>query len=242
MIGIVTGVGNGIGLDILKSLLAKNINIIGISRSKNKNIKKLEKKYPNQFQFFLFDLKKINKIKNLTSKIFSKNKRIDFLVNNAGIRSRIELNNLNNKKITEVLNTNLIAPINLTKNLLKYINNKYPISVVMITSIVGNRGFASLSNYASSKGALEAFSKSIAIEYAKKNVRINCVAPGFIKTSYFKTFKKKKNLYKWTKSKIPMGRWGNPSEVTPLIEFLISQKSSYITGTTIFIDGGWTAN
>ena len=112
----------------------------------------------------------------------------------------------------------------------------------MITSIVGNRGFASLSNYASSKGALEAFSKSIAIEYAKKNVRINCVAPGFIKTSYFKTFKKKKNLYKWTKSKIPMGRWGNPSEVTPLIEFLISQKSSYITGTTIFIDGGWTAN
>ena len=192
MIGIVTGVGNGIGLDILKSLLAKNINIIGISRSKNKNIKKLEKKYPNQFQFFLFDLKKINKIKNLTSKIFSKNKRIDFLVNNAGIRSRIELNNLNNKKITEVLNTNLIAPINLTKNLLKYINNKYPISVVMITSIVGNRGFASLSNYASSKGALEAFSKSIAIEYAKKNVRINCVAPGFIKTSYFKTFKKKK--------------------------------------------------
>jgi 3-oxoacyl-[acyl-carrier protein] reductase len=242
MIGIVTGVGNGIGLDIIKSLLTKNINIIGISRSKNENIKKLEKKYPNQFQFFLFDLKKINKIKNLTSKIFSKNKRIDFLINNAGVRSRIELNKLDNKKITEVLNINLIAPINLTKNLLRNINNKYPISIVMVTSIVGNRGFASLSNYASSKGALESFSKSVAIEYAKKNVRINCVAPGFIKTSYFKAFKKRTNLYKWTKSKIPMGRWGNPSEVTPLIEFLISQKSSYITGTTIFVDGGWTAN
>lgn len=242
MIGILTGVGNGIGLDILKSLLTKNINIIGISRSKNDTIRELEKKYPNQFQFFLFDLKKIDKIKNLTNKIFSKNKRIDFLINNAGIRSRIELNNLDNKKITEVLNVNLIAPINLTKNLLKNINNKYPISIVMITSIVGNRGFSGLSNYASSKGALESFSKSIAVEYAKKNVRINCIAPGFIKTSYFKSFKKKTNLYKWTKSKIPMGRWGNPSEVTPLVEFLISQKSSYITGTTIFVDGGWTAN
>lgn len=242
MIGILTGVGNGIGLDILKSLLTKNINIIGISKSKNDIIRELEKKYPNQFQFFLFDLKKIDKIENLTNKIFSKNKRIDFLINNAGIRSRIELNNLDNKKITEVLNVNLIAPINLTKNLLKNINNKYPISIVMITSIVGIRGFAGLSNYASSKGALESFSKSIAVEYAKKNVRINCVAPGFIKTSYFKSFKKRTNLYKWTKSKIPMGRWGNPSEVTPLVEFLISQKSSYITGTTIFVDGGWTAN
>ena len=191
MIGILTGVGNGIGLDILKSLLTKNINIIGISRSKNDTIRELEKKYPNQFQFFLFDLKKIDKIKNLTNKIFSKNKRIDFLINNAGIRSRIELNNLDNKKITEVLNVNLIAPINLTKNLLKNINNKYPISIVMITSIVGNRGFSGLSNYASSKGALESFSKSIAVEYAKKNVRINCIAPGFIKTSYFKSFKKK---------------------------------------------------
>lgn len=242
MIGILTGAGNGIGLDILKSLLAKNIKIIGISRSKNESIKELEKKYPNHFQFFLFNLKKIDKIKNLTKKIFSKNKRIDFLINNAGVRSRIELNNLDNKKITEVLNINLIAPINLTKNLLKNINNKYPISIVMITSIVGNRGFSGLSNYASSKGALESFSKSIAVEYAKKNVRINCIAPGFIKTSYFKSFKKRTNLYNWTKSKIPMGRWGNPSEVTPLVEFLISQKSSYITGTTIFVDGGWTAN
>ena len=241
-VGIITGIGQGIGLDITKSLLLKNIKIIGISKSKNKNIEALKKKYPEQFQFYKFDLQKIKYIKDLLKKIFIKNKKIDFLINNAGIRSRLSLDELNNKNIQQVLNVNLIAPINLTKNLLAFNKNKNAISVVMITSIVGPRGFSDLSNYASSKGALEAFSKSIAIEYAKKNVRINCVAPGFIKTSYFKNFKKNNNLYKWTKTKIPMGRWGEIREITPLIEFLISKKSSYMTGTTIYIDGGWTAN
>ena len=242
MIGIITGVGLGIGLDITQTLLSKNINIIGISRTKNKKIQQLQKKYPNQFNFLHFNLDKIKDIKKLTKKIFLKTKKIDFLINNAGIRSRINLSELDNKNIQKVLNINLIAPINLTKNIIAFNRKKNPISIVMITSIVGPRGFSELSNYAASKGALEAFSKSVAIEYAKKNVRINCVAPGFIKTSYFNKFKKNNELYKWTISKIPMGRWGETKEITPLIEFLISDKSSYMTGSTIFVDGGWTAN
>ena len=111
----------------------------------------------------------------------------------------------------------------------------------MITSIVGNLGFDELSNYASSKGALEALTKSLAIEYAKKGVRINSIAPGFVESSYATNFKKNNKLYKWTLNKIPMGRWGKCSEISPMVEFLISNKSSYITGSTIFIDGGWSA-
>ena len=119
-VGIITGIGQGIGLDITKSLLLKNIKIIGISKSKNKNIEALKKKYPEQFQFYKFDLQKIKYIKDLLKKIFIKNKKIDFLINNAGIRSRLSLDELNNKNIQQVLNVNLIAPINLTKNLLAF--------------------------------------------------------------------------------------------------------------------------
>ena len=97
-----------------------------------------------------------------------------------------------------------------------------------------------LSSYAGSKMAMEGFIKSAAVEYAKKSVRINMVSPGFIKTSYHRQFlKNQKKLNKWIISRTPMGRWGNPEEVSNVIEFLICGKSSYITGTTIFVDGGW---
>ena len=82
--------------------------------------------------------------------------------------------------------------------------------------------------------------KSAAVEFAKKSIRINIVAPGFIKTSYHKKFlKNQKQINKWILKRTPMGRWGNPEEVSNVIEFLISEKSSYITGSTIFVDGGW---
>ena len=120
------------------------------------------------------------------------------------------------------------------------IKKKSSVSIVCISSIVGNFGFKDLSSYASSKMALEGFLKSVAVEYAKKNVRINLVAPGFIKSSYYNNFiKNQKKLNKWILERTPMGRWGNPNEVSNVIEFLISEKSSYITGTTIYVDGGW---
>ena len=88
--------------------------------------------------------------------------------------------------------------------------------------------------------ALEGFIKSAAVEYAKKNVRMNLIAPGFIKSSYYNNFvKNQNNLNKWIINRTPMGRWGKPDEVSNVIEFLISEKSSYITGSTIYVDGGW---
>ena len=88
--------------------------------------------------------------------------------------------------------------------------------------------------------ALEGFIKSASVEYAKKNVRMNLIAPGFIKSSYYNKFVKNQNkLNKWILNRTPMGRWGKPDEVSNVIEFLISEKSSYITGSTIYVDGGW---
>jgi len=115
-------------------------------------------------------------------------------------------------------------------------------SIVNIGSIVGNNGFSELSGYASTKTALIGLTKSFAVEMAKNNIRANLVNPGFIKTSYFEKFKQKKDLYKWTISRIPQKRWGNPSEVSNLICFLLSDLSSYINGASINVDGGWTGS
>tara|TARA_Y100000591_G_scaffold78118_1_gene65237 strand:+ start:98 stop:487 length:390 start_codon:yes stop_codon:yes gene_type:complete len=123
----------------------------------------------------------------------------------------------------------------------KYLKGKKGGSVVNIGSIVGNNGFNELSGYASSKTALIGLTKSFAVEMASLNIRANIISPGFIKTSYFDKFKKKKKLYNWTLSRIPQNKWGEAKDVSNLVCFLLSDESRYITGTSINIDGGWTA-
>ena len=124
-----------------------------------------------------------------------------------------------------------------TKYLLK---KKLKGSIVNLGSIVGPQGFKDLTGYASTKSAIAGLTKSFAAEMANKNIRANTVNPGFTKSSFYKKFKQKKSLYKWTLSRIPQSRWGEPNEIANLICFLISENSSYITGESINIDGGWS--
>ncbi len=243
--GIITGTGKGIGLSTVKLLLEKNYKIISLTKSENSNLNTIIRNNKKNFINFYIDLSNINETRKLAKYIFSKYK-IDFLINNAGIRSRYSSEKLSDKIYKEVFDTNYFSPMALTEEYVKYIkkikNKKEMLSIVSLTSIVGPRGFNELSSYAASKGALEYGMRSLAIELAKYNVRINCVAPGFTKTSYFSNFKKNKNkLYNWTLNQIPMKRWGEPSEIANTIEFLISDKSSYITGNVIYVDGGWVS-
>lgn len=241
--GIVTGSGKGIGLAVVEKLLQEKYLITAITRSKSKELENLKKVYKKKLVIIYQDLEKISDLKKIFANIFNKN-QFSFLINNAGIRSRSPLNELEYEDLFKVQNINYLSPFIITKEYLKNIkkNNKIKHSIISITSIVGPRGFADLSSYAASKGALEASMRSLAVEYGDKNVRINCIAPGFVKSSYFNNFKKNKSkLYKWTLDKTPMKRWGESSEVANVVEFLVSEKSSYITGSTIYVDGGWTA-
>jgi NAD(P)-dependent dehydrogenase (short-subunit alcohol dehydrogenase family) len=111
-----------------------------------------------------------------------------------------------------------------------------------VASIVGHVGFKQLTAYASTKGALISLTKSFASEMALNGIRANIVSPGFIKTSYYKKFKKNKKLYQWTLSRIPLKRWGETSEIADLIIFLLSNKSNYINGENVNIDGGWLSS
>ena len=179
-------------------------------------------------------IKKIFKQSNKDRKI------ITGLVNNAGIRQRMSFLDISSKDLTKVFNTNFFSIFFIMQEFSKnLIEKKLNGSIVNISSIVGQNGFSQLSSYGSTKGALSSLTKCFAVEMAKKNIRANIISPGFTETSYFNNFKKKKDLYNWTLSRIPMNRWGKSEEISKAILFLLSDESSYITGENINVDGGW---
>lgn len=244
-VGIVTGCGRGIGYSITKKSLEKkeNILIIGISRTETPQVKELRKNYPDNFLFKEIDMTDIKKINNFFKNLFEEKKNIEYVVCNAGIRSRLSMIKCSLDLYRSVLETNTISNINIAKQVIKNsLQRQSNCNILFISSIVGSRGFDELTTYAVSKSALEGFMRSVSVEYAKKGIQINCLAPGFIESSYFEDFKKnRKDLYDWTLSQTPMGRWGKCDEIADLALFLISEKNSYMTGSVIYSDGGWTS-
>jgi NAD(P)-dependent dehydrogenase (short-subunit alcohol dehydrogenase family) len=236
---LITGAGKGIGYECVK-IFSKDNNstVLALTRSKN-DIKKLSKY--NNVVHFIGDVSSKNDVDKFF--YYAKNNRIkiDRLINKAGIRQRKDFLKIKSSEINEILSVNFLSIFYLmqvfSKNLIK---KKNPGAIVNIGSIVGSLGFSQLSGYASSKMALIGLTKSFAVEMSKYNIRANIVNPGFTKTSFYKKFKSNKKLYNWTLQRIPMKRWGEPIEIANLIDFLLSEKSSYINGEVINIDGGWT--
>ena len=235
---LITGVGKGLGKSMVEYFLKSGAYIYGITRSKS-DINKL----PNnkKLKLYVGDVRNVKIIKKIFNQSVKDKRIINGLVNNAGIRQRSKFENISSKDIKKVFDINFFSVFEILKLYVAYVK-KYKInsSVVNIGSIVGETGFKDLSGYSSTKGALKSLTQCLAVEFANKNMRFNVVSPGFIETSFFNKFKSKKKLYKWTLSKIPMNRWGKSEEISALTAFLISDLSSYITGETINIDGGWT--
>ncbi len=235
---IVTGVGKGLGFDLLNRIISYDGYVYGITRSKE-DLKKF--KNIKNCTVFLGDVRNASVFKKIISKSKKDKRIINGLVNNAGERHREKFNDIDKKKLLNLFDVNFFSVFENMQIYSKYlIDKKTGGSIINIGSIVGNNGFSELCGYASTKTALVGLTKSFAVEMAKNNIRANLVNPGFIKTSYFEKFKKKSKLYNWTISRIPQKRWGDPNEVSNLICFLLSDLSSYINGTSINIDGGWT--
>ena len=113
--------------------------------------------------------------------------------------------------------------------------------IINISSIISQSALPELSAYAVSKGGLDAFTRSLAVEYGEYNIAVNSILPGFCKTSYFDTFSKNRELFHMTLQRTPMNRWGENNELLGLCRFLLSSEASYVTGASIPIDGGWLA-
>jgi len=237
---LITGVGKGLGKEILIKCIKNNSFVYGVCRSKSDY--KFLRQYKNKSKIFFGDVtnyKFIDKMFNY----FKKRKIIlNGLVNNAGERQRIKFSKLSKKKLLHIFEVNFFSIFNLIQKFTDHQKQVKKKSIVNIGSIVALRGFNHLSGYASTKSAVDGLTRSLAIELSINNIRVNTVNPGFMKTSFYKKFKnERKSLYNWTVSKIPLKRWGDSYEIADLICFLLSDQSTYITGQSINIDGGWTA-
>ncbi len=232
---IITGSTGGIGSAITEIFVKYGANVLATGTNDEK-LNNLKKKFQN-INTRKFDIschKEIEKFVEDCSKTLDGGP--DILINNAGItRDNISLR-MSHDEWKDVLDLNLTSTFLLCKYSIKrMIKNKYG-KIINITSVVGHTGNIGQSNYAASKSGIIGFTKSLAIEYAKKNININCVSPGFIQTNM--TDKIDPKFKEIIVSKIPSNRLGNPSDVANVVIFLSSDLADYITGETVHVNGG----
>lgn len=238
---LVTGAGKGIGFETVKNLIKNGAFVYALVRKKE-DFKKFNSLNKKQFIIFAGDVRDKNIFNQILRLSIKKKQYINGLINNAGIRFRKKFSDISPNELLKVFDNNFFSIFYICQKYSDYVRkHNIHASIVNISSIVGNLGFNELSVYASSKGALNALTKSLAVELSNLKIRVNSINPGFTKSSYFNKFKRKKKLYNWTISRIPLKRWGEVEEISELISFLVSKKSSYINGECINIDGGWSA-
>ncbi len=235
---LLTGVSRGVGIEIAKVLLEENYSVYGVSRTKTSEIENLLQEYPNQFFFKNFDLANTDDIREDVFKNFVPNKTpIHALINNAAFAYDDIITNLNLEKLEQMYKVNVFSPMLLTKYAIRnMIFNRISGSIVHISSISAHTGYKGLAMYASSKGALEAFSKNTAREWGEKGIRSNIVVPGFMETAMSETLsaEQKNRIYKRTSLKIAT----DIASVANTVAFLVSEKAKSITGQNIFVDSG----
>ena len=231
---LITGATGGIGNSLVKKFTENGSKVLATG-TKEEKLNDLQKNFKD-IQIEKFKLDEHSKIETFIDNVSEKLGGLDILVNNAGItldNLSIRLTEENWKKVLDI---NLTSTFLMCKYAIKKMLKKKNGKIVNITSIVGHTGNAGQSNYAASKSGIIGMSKSLAIEYAKKNILINCISPGFIDTAMTdKINDKYKTLLI---DKIPINRLGKPEDVANVVSFLMSDLSNYITGETIHVNGG----
>ena len=241
-IAIVTGASQGIGEVISKRLAIAGAHVICVARTEDK-IKKISNSILEQggsSSYFTCDVSQPNSVRDLIKDSLKKFNTIDILVNNAGITKDSLLMRMNEKNWDIVLDTNLKGIFYCIKSTIRsMMKNKFG-RIINISSIVGITGNAGQSNYAASKAGLIGMSKSIAKEVATRNITVNCIAPGWIKSEMTEGLSE--NIKKDFLDRIPMKKIGKPEDIANTVIFLASKEAEYITGQTITVDGGRTIN
>lgn len=231
---IITGGSRGIGLSILKKFYENEAKILTIG-SNLENLKKIQNDYPN-IEIEQLNLKNLNEVKDCFSKLIDKLGGLDLLVNNAGITKDNLTLRMKEEEWTDVININLSSVFISCQQAIKFMIKNKSGNIINITSVVGHTGNPGQANYTASKAGVVAMTKSLAKEYAKKNIRVNCISPGFIETDMTNELKEE---YKIELMKnIPINRLGKGDDIANAALFLGSDASSYITGETIHVNGG----
>ncbi len=231
---LITGATGGIGKSLVKKFVALQGNVLATG-TKSEKLDLLKKNFPN-INILKFDISEHSKIEEFIENVSSQLVGLDVLVNNAGINMDNLSLRMKDEEWQKVIDLNLGSTFLLCKYAIKQmLRNKYG-RIVNITSIVGHTGNLGQANYAASKAGIIGMTKSLAIEYAKKNITLNCVSPGFIQSNM--TDKIVESIKAVLTSRIPMSKLGTGEDVANTAAFLSSEAASYITGETIHVNGG----
>lgn len=235
---IISGGSRGLGQAIVTSLLESGNIVATFSRSKTSFIDDIEQAAGDKFYWQQADATDSQALKNFVKEVYRKYDRIDGLINNAGATLDALLPITTDQQIIDSMSLNLQAGIVLARDVSRVMMRQHSGSIINISSILGHRGFKGVSVYGATKAALDGFSRGLARELGSKEIRVNSVAPGFLYTdmTHGMAEARKEQIIRRT----PLGRLGEVSDVTPIIEFLLGEGSRFITGQTFVIDGGLT--
>ena len=243
-VALVSGAGKGLGRACALALAEAGANLIIISRTQKDldQVARIVKKFKSKCKTYVCDITNYNDLKN----IINKQSRIDILINNAGTNIPEHFTKVKTKNMERLVKLNTIAAFNLAQlssiKMIKTKNRKkIGGAIVNMSSQMGHVGGRIRSVYNMNKFGIEGLTKGMAIDLAEYNIRVNSVAPTFVVTPMTKNFLKNKKFKRDTLNSIPLGRFAEMSEIASAVVFLASDAASMITGTSLLVDGGWTA-
>jgi len=241
---VITGGTKGIGLAIAEEFLSLGAEIIIVARNRELVDKKVSD-WKNEGYFvhgFIHDLSDENDRNNFITEVKKNWENFNFLINNVGTNIRKKTKEYTSEEIEIVLNTNLVSTFELCRSFHHLLTNSRAASIVNMTSVAGLTHLKTGSPYGMTKAALDQLTRNLAVEWADDNIRVNSIAPWYIDTPLVKSLMDNKEYYNSVISRTPMKRIGKPREVASLAAYLCMDESSFITGQTIAVDGGFTIN
>ena len=238
---IITGGGTGIGLATARAFYQEGAKIILFGRRKEK-LEKAVEKLGDSAIIVQGDMTNNNDLDQLINETLHNFKKIDILVNNAGLFNGAPLHEISDSQWDEIMDINIRSVFQLTRRVLPaMLSQKYG-SIIHISSILGLIAVPQVAAYNVSKGALNQFSRSIAVEYGSSGIRSNSICPGLIATDMTADLMKDADLMKEWSKEYPIGRFGKPEDVANACLYLASDESSFVTGITLPVDGGFTSH
>ena len=234
---IVTGGNSGLGYATAKKLCDNGIKTYIVGRSKEKTEAACKEIGPNAMPL-IFDLNNLDGIPLMIQEI-SKNNPIDILVNNAGINLKKDFDNVTNEEFLSIIHTNVLSVFAVSREVVKVMKQNKGGSIINISSMASQYGLPKVIAYSASKGAIESMTRAMAVELAPFGIRVNCIAPGFIKTKMSKkALEDDPDRKSRVMARTPMGILGEPVDIANAVYYFATEESKFTTGTVLPVDGG----
>ena len=241
---LITGSTSGLGYMLAEGLAKAGAELILNGRTPEKVDEAVETFVKQGFKAtgYVFDITDSGEVENQIAAIEKKLGQIDILVNNAGIQHRAPLEDFPAEEWNRIMNTNLTGAFIVSKAVVKSMIKRKSGKIINICSLQSELGRATITPYATAKGGLKMLTKGMATEWAKHNIQVNAIGPGYFKTSMTKALYENPEFDSWLCNRTPAHRWGNPEELVGTLIYLSSEASSFLNGQIIYVDGGITAS